>query len=136
MSLVIEAMILKRRAPNAAKRPFRMRGGFAYSKPLKVVALAIGLLGSGPVMAQSIRGAMGLQSRASIGISVSVMPRFQVALSEDSNVANPASAGLLQVRSTAGLRYAFVSSVAPAANPVSAPSLGGRGVMLVVIVPD
>ena len=65
-----------------------------------------------PAMAQSIRGEIGEQSRATIGISVSVMPTF--ALSRSGNEGPPeASAqgfanGLKLASNTSGIRYTLV----------------------------
>jgi hypothetical protein len=104
------------------------------------IALALGPM-SGGTEAQSIRGQLGQQSRATIRISVSVAPRFSISKDRRTG-ANEA----LKVSSNAGpLRYALVrepaSEDAPQAIEVpsgagTAPDSGGRGSALVLVVPD
>jgi hypothetical protein len=86
----------------------------------------------GNALAQSIRGAIGPQSSASVRISVSVLPRFDP------------SAGVAALRAspnTAALRFAFVPQAADShAGPAQAGRRGSatetKGVRLVLVVPD
>jgi hypothetical protein len=93
------------------------------------------LFAPAPAYAQSIRGNLGAQSRASIHISVTVIPRFQI----------PASAGELSLLNAPALRYSLVRTPldGSSTSPTKAESGKGAGlgatpekVALVLVVPD
>jgi hypothetical protein len=96
---------------------------------------AASILFSGSVAAQSVRGSMGPDSRATIRISVSVMPRLDVESPGPADAVGPKSGGEAYLRSSnmPGLRYSLLEL-----DP--SPALGGNGGHLKVkpsaIMPD
>jgi hypothetical protein len=88
----------------------------------------IGLASAGIAHAQQVSGQMGAQSRGTIGISISVAPRFDLARDSQAPGSGPAEANFLPSANSSALRYTLVAEKAEAR--------GGAAARLVLIVPD
>ena len=105
-------------------------------RTISIACAMLPLFAPAPAYAQSIRGNLGAQSRASIHISVTVVPRFQI----------PASAREPSLSNAPALRYSLVrtpldgSSTTPAKaesgeKGAALDATPGEGA-LVLVVPD
>ena len=106
-----------------------------------VLATLAMLLPLGGAIAQPTRGAMAVQSRAEVRISVSTMPRFHLTTASSAKNAMGASAPPLTFwTNAAGLRYALITRPARKRAGIPSGTRDGSGVaddaFLVIVIPD